>query len=131
MILRFLLVLSLTGGLLCAGNFADGMKAFRSGQYKEAKNAFEKAVEEDGAMQAHYFLGLLYMKGLGTAKSKKAAKHHFQMAVQYGNARARCYLAEIYLKEHKKSRATALLKEGLAGGAQECEKIANKFKISL
>jgi len=129
--MRLIILFIATITLVWGGNFSDGMRAYRAQNYEKAKEAFEKAVEEDGAVQAHYFLGLLYLKGLGTTKNRLKAKNHFELAAQYGNARARCYLAEIYLKEHKKSRAVSLLKEGLKDGAQECENIAKENKISL
>ena len=128
---RSLLLLFLAASILFASNFSDGMRAFRSGEYTKAKAAFEMAIEEDDAVQAHYFLGLIYLQGLGVPKNLRMARKHLEEAVEVGNARARCRLAEVYLLTKKRKEAVALLKQGSDNGAQECAKIAEKYKISL
>ena len=127
------IMLLLLPGLLLASYFSDAMRAYKGGNYKEALKLFQLAVEEDGAEQAHYFLGLLYLKGQGVKKDHASAEKYLVHAAAIGNARAKCYLAELYLSQKKpeRSKALKLLKEGAAAGASECQAIASKFKISL
>ena len=116
-----------------ASYFSDGMRAYKQGNYKEAKKLFELAVEEDGAAQAEFFLGLLYLHGKGTERDIPAAKRFLVRAVDLGNARAKCYLAEAYILQQNpdKQSAIKLLKEGRKAGADECSAIAAKYKIPL
>lgn len=116
-----------------ASYFADGMRAYKQGNYKEAKANFERAIEEEGSEQANFFLGLLYLKGLGVDQNIATAKQFLAKAVENGNARAKCYLAETYLLQPKvdKQSALKLLKEGKSAGATECNDIAATYKIPL
>ena len=119
--------------LLWASNFSDAMRAYRQGDYKEAKQLFELAIEEDGAMQAQFFLGLLYLEGKGVDRDLIAARRYLAKASELGNARAKCYLAETYLKQKRPDRQLALklLKEGRDAGADECSAIAARYNIPL
>ena len=116
-----------------ASNFSDAMRAYKRGHYKEAKQLFELAVEEDGARQAEFFLGLLYLRGKGVERNPIVAKRYLSKAAEMGNARAKCYLAELYLNQKKPKIQTAmkLLKEGESAGAEECSAVAAKYKIPL
>ncbi len=129
---RFLLLLLLSVPGL-ASNFSDAMRAYKQGHYKEAKQLFEMAIEEDGAEQAQFFLGLLYLQGKGVERDVPAAKRFLAKAAEAGNARAKCYLAETYLlqKRPDRQKALKLLKEGHAAGADECSAIAVHYKIPL
>lgn len=119
--------------LVTASYFSDGMRAYKQGRYKEAKSHFEHAIEEEGSEQANFFLGLLYLKGLGVEQDIPAAKRYLAKAVENGNARAKCYLAEAYLLQNNADKQTALklLKEGRSAGANECVDIAATYKIPL
>ncbi len=125
-----LLLLPLLG---YASYFSDGMRAYKQGDYEEAKKLFELAVEEDGAQQAQYFLGLLYLEGKGVDRDIVTAKRFLTRAADLGNARAKCYLAKVYLmqKRPNKKKALKLLKEGKSAGADECSAIAAAYKIPL
>lgn len=127
-----LFITLLLPALLFAGYFSDGMRAYKQGHYKEAKELFELAIEEDGAEQAKFLLGLLYLKGLGVQRDLTKAEHLLNKAVELGNARAKCYLGEVYLLEKKeRKKALKLLKEGKKDGAHECADIANQYKLPL
>jgi TPR repeat protein len=119
--------------LVSASYFSDGMRAYKQGNYKEAKARFEQAIEEESSEQANFFLGLLYLKGLGVEQDIPAAKRYLARAVENGNARAKCYLAEAYLLQNNadKQMALKLLKEGKNAGANECVDIAATYKIPL
>jgi TPR repeat protein len=130
---RFLLTLLLLPMLGWASNFSDAMRAYKQGNFKEAKQLFELAIEEDGAEQAQFFLGLLYLQGKGVEQDIVTAKRYLLKAAELGNARAKCYLGEAYLlqKRPDKQMALKLLKEGHAAGAEECGAIAARYKIPL
>ncbi len=118
--------------ILAANEFAKGIRFFKTKNYTEAKKAFEKAIEKEKSINAHYFLGIIYLKGLGTKKSPQKARVHLEKAAESGNARAFCYLGEIAMQIDKdKKRARKLLKEGASGGAGECAEIAKKYDIKL
>ncbi len=128
--LPILLILPL---LLFGSTFSDAMRAYKSGNYKDAKALFEEAYEEDGAEQAQFFLGLMYLKGLGVERNLPKAKQLLNKVVEMGNARAKCYLAEVYLNQKRPDRQAALklLKEGSKAGAGECVEIAAAHKLPL
>ncbi|WP_456382746.1 hypothetical protein [Hydrogenimonas sp.] len=130
---RVLPVLLLFPLLGFASYFSDGMRAFKQGNYKEAKANFELALEEEKAIQANFFIGLLYLKGLGVERDLSTAKQYLAIAAENGNARAKCYLAKAYLLQNKADVKIAmkLLKEGKEAGANECKKIAATYKIPL
>ncbi|WP_457596836.1 tetratricopeptide repeat protein [Hydrogenimonas sp.] len=130
---RWTTLLLLLPLLSWASNFSEAMRAFKKGDYKVAKELFELAIEEDGAEQAQYFLGLMYLQGKGVKKSLPEARRYLFKAAELGNARAKCYLAETYLdrKRPDKKKALQLLKEGSAAGAEECEAVAARYNIPL
>jgi TPR repeat protein len=130
---RLLFILLLLPAFGFASYFSDGMRAYKSGDYETAKGLFELAIEEEGAEQARFLLGLFYLKGLGTDRDLQKAKELLSKAARLGNARAKCYLAEVYLlrKKKEKQRALKLLKEGKNGGALECVDIAAAHKLPL
>ncbi|WP_201353883.1 tetratricopeptide repeat protein [Hydrogenimonas urashimensis] len=129
-LLPFILIFPL---LSVASYFSDGMRAYKQGNYKEAKAQFEQAIEEEGSEQANFFLGLLYLKGMGVERDISAAKRFLAKAAEAGNARAKCYLAEAYLLQNQSDKQVALklLKEGKNAGASECLEIATTYKIPL
>jgi TPR repeat protein len=117
---------------LYASLFSEAMRAYKSGNFEEAKNLFETALEEDGAEQARFFLGMLYFRGHGVKKDLAKAETYLQTAAENGNARAQCYLAEILLSQNRElERAKTLLKDGMAAGASECKSVAAHYKLSL
>ncbi len=131
--MKFLPIFLIVPLLGLASYFSDGMRAYKQGNYKAAKANFEQAIEEEGSEQANFFLGLLYLKGLGVEQDIPAAKRFLAKAVENGNARAKCYLAEAYLLQNSADKKTALklLKEGKSAGANECVDIAATYKIPL
>ncbi len=116
-----------------ASYFSDGIRAYKTGDYPKAKEMLEKAAVEEGAEQAHFLLGLLYLKGKGVKQDLSKAQRHLQKAVRFGNVRAKCYLAEARILSKSKDKKTilGLLKEGKKNGAGECAAIAAKYNIPL
>ncbi|MCF6201002.1 MAG: tetratricopeptide repeat protein [Hydrogenimonas sp.] len=128
-----LALLFLMPALTFASYFSDGIRAYKNGDYTKAKTMFERAVNEEGSDQAYFLLGLLYLKGKGVKKDPFKAKKYLLKAVDFGNIRAKCYLAEAMLlsKSRDKKRTIELLKEGKEGGAEECGAIAMKYRIPI
>jgi TPR repeat protein len=130
---RVLIMAVLAVTCMHASLFSDAMRAYKTGKFTEAKTLFEQALEEDGAVQASFFLGMLYLRGEGVEKNLEKARQYLQNAASNGNARAMCYLAEAYLtsKPADIQKAKQALRQGMEGGASECRQIASQFKISL
>ena len=128
-----LTLLFLMPAITFASYFSDGIRAYKTGDYTKAKDMFERAVKEEGAEQAHFLLGLLYLKGKGVKQDLSKAQRHLQKAVNFGNIRAKCYLAEAVIKSKSKDKKKilSLLKEGRDGGASECAAIATKYNIPI
>ncbi|BBG65125.1 hypothetical protein NNO_0422 [Hydrogenimonas sp.] len=128
-----LALLVLTPSLLFSSYFSDGIRAYKSGDYTKAKEMLQKAVDKEGAQQAYFLLGLIYLKGKGVNRDLSKARIYLQKAVAFGNARAKCFLAEakILSKRADKKELLGLLKEGRENGAGECTAIAAKYNIPL
>jgi len=126
-------LLLIAPALLFASYFSDGIRAYKTGDYPKAKEMLEKAVAEEGAEQAHFLLGLLYLEGKGVKKDLYKARRYLQKAVSFGNVRAKCYLAEALIVSRGKDKKAilSLLKEGKKSGAGECAAIAAKYNIPL
>lgn len=129
---KALLFIILSSLLLNASYLREGIMQYKQQNFKEAFKLFQNAVDEDESVPAYYFLGILYLKGLGTKQDLNKAEKFLRVAAKYGNARANCLLAEIMILKYKNSaKAKKLLKEGQKKGAQECQEIIKKYKISL
>ncbi len=118
--------------LLSASNFSDGVRAFKAKNYETAKKYFESALTQDNSINANYFLGIIYLNGLGTEKNLNKAETYLKKAINSGNVRANCYLAEVYISKYNDiNQAKKLLKSGIKQGARECANIAQKYNINL
>ena len=118
--------------LLLASNFSDGVRAFKAKNYEAAKKYFESALTQDNSINANYFLGIIYLNGLGTEKNINKAEYYLKKAINNGNASANCYLAEIYISKYNNiKQAKKLLKSGIEQGARKCANIAKKYNINL
>ncbi len=128
-----LALLLIAPAIVFASYFSDGIRAYKTGDYPKAKEMLEKAVAQEGAEQAHFLLGLLYLKGKGVKKDLFKARKYLQKAVSFGNVRAKCYLAETQILNRSKDKKAilGLLKEGKKNGAGECAAIAAKYNIPL
>lgn len=128
-ILIFILFSSI---LLNASYLRDGIINYKQQHYKIALESFQNAVDEDGSTTAYYFLGLLYLKGLGTAQDLDKAEKFLKIAAQYGNERANCLLAEVFiLKKKNILKAKKFLRDGQKVGIKECQEIIEKYNINL
>ena len=66
-------------GSVCAQNFQNGVKAYKSGDYATALKEW-KALAEQGIAGAQYNLGLMYKNGQGVVQDYKAAVKWFRKA---------------------------------------------------
>ena len=116
---------------LNASYLRDGIIQYKNQDYKNAFNSFKNAIEEESSITAYYFLGLLYLKGLGTKQDLDKAEKFLAFASKHGNLRANCLLAEVYIQKNRLSKAKKILKDGQKEGIKECQDIIKKYKINL
>jgi TPR repeat protein len=93
-------VLGITLALLCAGlvqagDFEDGVAAYRRQDYATALAKWRTAAQQgDADSQAN--LGVIYSKGQGVAQDYKEAVRLYKLAAQQGNATAQSNLGFMY-----------------------------------
>lgn len=100
--------------MLSANNFADGMHAYRKGDFDKAKLYFELALEKDKIYNASHMLGKMYLAGDGVNQDFDIAIKYFKFAQSYGNITAGCYSSAAYMK--KGIFNWGILEDGLARG---------------
>ena len=114
-----------------ADSFRDAMLEYKSGNFAHAKELFELSIKQENAIQGYYYLGKMYLRGEGVESNPSLAIPYLEQAVMKGNIKAKCYLAEAYLKSRIKHDDAVLL---LNQGAQEsttCKEIASTYNILL
>ena len=118
-------------------NFNKGMQLEKTNP-KKASEYFQKAyfliqqLKNKDTSQVHYMLGKMYCNGWGVNKDYKKAEEHFLRAIQLGNARAKCCIARLYIKEGKLTLAKKYLDYALSHSdiANYCSDIdPNTLKI--
>jgi len=116
---------------LYADHFRDAMVAYKSGNFSQAKELFELSVKQENAIQGYYYLGKMYLYGEGVESNAAIAIPYLEQAVMKGNIKAKCYLAEAYLRNKtKQNEAHMLLNQG-ARESQICKEIAAAHHIPL
>jgi len=78
---------------------ADGLEAYRLGNYREAAEGLAKSGSEKGV--ADYYLGMMRLYGYGTLKNDTIALRHFTKAASQGYLPAIKLLASYYLIHDK------------------------------
>lgn len=123
--------LLLTIAPLFADHFRDGMLAYKAGQFIQAREAFEIAIKKENSVQGYFYLGKIYLYGEGVDSNPSLAIPYLEQAVMKGNIKAKCYLAEAYLKSHiKQDEALLLLNQG-AKESPTCKEIATTYNIAI
>jgi len=85
----------LCAGLVQAGDFEDGVAAYRRQDYATALAKWRTAAQQgDADSQAN--LGVLYSKGQGVAQDYKEAVRLYKLAAQQGNATGQSNLGFMY-----------------------------------
>ncbi|MFB1009167.1 MAG: hypothetical protein QMB85_08785 [Sulfurospirillum sp.] len=128
---KILLIACLLLSSAFADHFRDGMLAYKAGNYTQAKELFELSIKKENAIQGYFYLGKMYLYGEGIEANTSLAIPYLEQAVMKGNVKAKCYLAEAYLKNKIKHDDAILL---LNQGAKEsitCKDIASGYNIQL
>jgi len=129
---KIIFFLSVATMLLQASNFRDGMLFYKNSNFKKAENSFLRAINDDNSILANFMLGKMYLLGEGMAPQIDLAIKYLKISLISGNLRAKCFLAEAYLKSNtKQDQAVALLKEGLEKNLRECKKIIKIYNITI
>lgn len=127
MVISLILVLSTA----FADNFRDAMIAYKSANFTQAKELFELSIKKENSIQGYYYLGKIYLYGEGVEANPSLAIPYLEQAVMKGNIKAKCYLAEAYLKNRTKhDEALILLNQG-ALESPICKDIATTYNITL
>lgn len=125
------LILMVLFSSACADYFRDAMLAYKNAQYPQAKELFELSIKKENAIQGYFYLGKMYLYGEGTEANPTLAIPYLEQAVMKGNIKAKCYLAEAYIKSNiKHDDALLLLKQG-AKESSTCKDIATTYNIPL
>ena len=126
--IRILIVSFAFISVLFASTFSIAVKNFKQGNYEKAKKMFELAYEEDSIPAAAYFLGLIYLDGLGeTKKDLKKAQKFLETAAAYGNLRAECALAKLYIEKKHFDKARKIIRTNPTAECQELQiKLSSK-----
>jgi len=128
---KFLLIFFLLLTSAFADHFRDATLAYKAGQYAQAKELFELSIKKENAIQGYFYLGKMYLYGEGVEANPSLAIPYLEQAVMKGNIKAKCYLAEAYLRNRIKHDDAILL---LNQGAKEsitCKEIASAYNILL
>ena len=129
--IRFLLLCLILISSLFADYFRDATIAYKNGKYKEAIDLFDLSIKKENCVQGYFYLGKIYLHGEGIEANPSQAIPYLEQAVMKGNIKAKCYLAEAYLKTNlKHDEAIMLLSQG-AKETSTCKEIAASHNISL
>ncbi len=116
---------------LLADHFRDATIAYRNGNFIVAKEQFELSIKKESCWQSYFYLGKIYLYGEGIESNPSHAIPYLEQAVMRGNVKAKCYLAEAYIKtQTKQDEVTLLLNQGARESAV-CREIASSYNISL
>ena len=100
-------------------NFNRGINLEKTNPQK-ANQYFQKAfflikqIKNKNSSQINYMLGKMYCNGWGVNRDYKLAEKYFLKAIKLGNARAKCCIARLYIKEGKKALAKKYLDYALS-----------------
>lgn len=116
--------------LVQANSFSDGMRAYRKGNFVEAKVLFERALEKEKIYTASHLLGKMYFDGNGVNVDLDKAIKYFEFAHKYGNITAGCYASKAYMQ--KGVFDWSVLENGLARGLKNnvvfCFKVVDEWQ---
>lgn len=129
--IRLVLIALLSISSLFADHFRDATIAYRGGNFTLAKEQFELSIKKESCWQSYFYLGKMYLYGEGIESNPSQAIPYLEQAVMRGNVKAKCYLAEAYIKtQTKQEEVTLLLNQG-ARESSVCREIASSYNISL
>jgi uncharacterized protein len=76
-------VLSVSGGIACAGSLEDSIAAHERGDYAAALRLVLPLAEQGNAV-AQYHLGFMYLKGEGVPENYEEAAKWFRLSAERG-----------------------------------------------
>ncbi len=121
----------LLSSALYADHFRDATLAYRGGNFEEARKNFERSIKKESCWQSYFYLGKIYLYGEGIDANPSHAIPYLEHAVMRGNVKAKCYLAEAYMKTHSKPDEALLLLNQGAKESSLCREIAASYAILL
>ncbi|BAF70453.1 sel1 repeat family protein [Nitratiruptor sp. SB155-2] len=124
---RFVFCVIVALSFTWASSFSEGIQAFKQQNYKEALELLKEAYYDDDAINAGYFLGKIYLNGLGGIKPDiNMAETFLKAAADSGNVRAQCLMAQVYAeKYHNLAKAEKIIKEN---SVPDCKEVAKKLQ---
>ena len=93
------LLIVMSYGLSAVADLATGLSAFEDKRFTVAHRELLKAAQQE-SMEAKYYLGLIYDRGLGRKEDPQAALAWFMKAAQDGHAESQRVVG-IYYQEGK------------------------------
>lgn len=124
-------ILVLLSSTLYADHFRDATLAYRGGNFEEARKNFELSIKKESCWQSYFYLGKIYLYGEGVDANPSQAIPYLEQAVMRGNVKAKCYLAEAYIKTQSKPDEVLLLLNQGAKESSLCREIAASYTILL
>jgi TPR repeat protein len=105
--------------ILYGNSYENGLEYYKKGQYKEARQSFEIAVEnlDNKAMLA---LGIMYHNGDGVKKDLNIAISWYEKAAKLGNMYAYEKLGNIYAMKQDYKKAAGFFKKAANDGNAIC-----------
>ena len=82
-------------GVCKSADFQKGLTEYDAGRYSAAYREW-KPLAEDGSAPAQYYLGVMYLDGIGVKKNSKNAVKWIKLAAAKGDARAQSILGVLY-----------------------------------
>lgn len=129
--IKFSLILCMSYAFLFADYFHDAALAYKNADYAKARELFELSIKKDNYAQGYFFLGKIYLYGEGVEANPSLAIPYLEQSVMRGNVKAKCYLAEAYIKSNiKREEVLILLNQGVKE-TSTCKEIAITYHISL
>lgn len=124
--IKRLFFIFLLSGTLNAGHYEDAVKLFDDGQYPQALAKFEPLAKHKHA-QAQYYLGGMYLDGLGVTEDPGKAVYWLDQAVNNKHRDAAIMLGKMYLSglgvplDAAKGMQYINLSDGLLAEGEELE----------
>lgn len=105
------------------------IEAANNKNYEDAFRLYEKIAQKDDS-KAEYNIGMMYMKGLGTKKSKMDAYKWLRRASRHGNKEATLFFQEMN-ERHEQSRLGKQVRKEIAKTEPTASTEKNTSEVSL
>ncbi|BCD60653.1 hypothetical protein NitYY0814_C1436 [Nitratiruptor sp. YY08-14] len=113
--------------LAYASSFSEGIQAFKQQNYQEALELLKEAYYDDDAVNAGYFLGKIYLNGLGGIKPDiNMAETFLKAAADSGNVRAQCLMAQVYAEKYNNLEKAEKIIKG--NSVPDCKEVAQRLQ---